>query len=135
MPPHGYRHAYLGVIVRSQYFLLAVLLSLVPLCSLTAQERTVEERLNRLEAQVEEIRDSLGLSAESQGSGYDRGHMAPGAAFIMPNSLHRVTGDPIGFLVSVDHVEELSGLEFYPLLPDSTEIRLERLNQTNWPIR
>ena len=56
-------------------------------------------------------------------------------AFIMPNSLTRIPGRPKDYLVSVDHVEQLTGLDFFALLPDSTENRIEHITQTDWPIR
>lgn len=56
-------------------------------------------------------------------------------AFVMPNSLLRISGTPRDFLVSVDHVEQISGLDFFALVVDSLENRIERVTQTNWPIR
>ncbi len=49
-------------------------------------------------------------------------------AFIVPNdSIRRSDRDLPGFLVSVDSVERLTGFDFFPLLADSIEQRLERV--------
>lgn len=56
-------------------------------------------------------------------------------AFIIPNSLTRIPGHPKDYLVSVDHVEHLTGLDFFALLPDSIENRIERITQTDWPVK
>jgi endonuclease G len=56
-------------------------------------------------------------------------------AFIMENRLQPLVGQPSGYLVSVDSVEALSGLDFFAALPDTDEDRLEALIATNWPIR
>ncbi len=53
-------------------------------------------------------------------------------AFVMPNSLDPVPGRPRDFIVSVDHVERLSGLDFFSLLEDQEEDRLELASQ-DWP--
>jgi hypothetical protein len=34
----------------------------------------------------------------------------------------------------VDHVEALSGLDFFALLEDAEEDRIESITQTDWPI-
>lgn len=56
-------------------------------------------------------------------------------AFIMPNQLRPVSGKPRDYLVSVDEVESLSGLDFFTVLSDPEENRLEAAVATNWPIR
>lgn len=54
-------------------------------------------------------------------------------AFVMPNSLAPITGEPRDYIVSVDRVQHLSGLDFFAALPDSEEHRLEAVINTNWP--
>lgn len=48
-------------------------------------------------------------------------------AFLMPNQLEPLAGQPRDYAVSVDRVEALSGLNFFSALPDSEEDRLEGL--------
>lgn len=56
-------------------------------------------------------------------------------AFILPNQLAPALGEPRDYLVSVDRVEAWSGLDFFSVLPDSEENRLEALTATQWPVR
>lgn len=44
-------------------------------------------------------------------------------------------GEPRDYVVSVDRVQHLSGLDFFAALPDSEEHRLEAVVSSNWPIR
>jgi endonuclease G len=55
-------------------------------------------------------------------------------AFIMPNRLEPVAGQPLDYVTSVDRVEQLAGLDLFSELPDAEEDRLEALVPTNWPI-
>jgi len=55
-------------------------------------------------------------------------------AFIVPNQLQPISGTPQSFLVSVDAVEALSGLDFFTALPDGAEDRLEAALATMWPL-
>jgi endonuclease G, mitochondrial len=55
-------------------------------------------------------------------------------AFLMPNRLEPLAGTPADYLVSVDRIEALSGLNFFQELPDPEEDRLEAQVATNWPI-
>ena len=55
-------------------------------------------------------------------------------AFIMENKITPLTGAPKDYIVSVDSVESVSGLDFFSALPDSEENRLESEVQTNGPI-
>lgn len=55
-------------------------------------------------------------------------------AFILPNQLAPVTGEPGAYLVPVDRVEALAALDFFAALPDSEENRLEALMPTQWPV-
>jgi endonuclease G len=54
-------------------------------------------------------------------------------AFVLPNAL-APQGEPRDYIVSVDRVQHLSGLDFFAALPDSEEHRLEAVVNTNWPI-
>ncbi len=56
-------------------------------------------------------------------------------AFLMENRLQPLTGQPQDYLVSVDEVENMSGLDFFTLLPSGDEEQLEEMIATNWPIR
>jgi endonuclease G len=47
-----------------------------------------------------------------------------GIAFVLPNA--GSDRDPLDFAVSIDSVERLSGLDFFPALPDDLEDRLEK---------
>jgi len=55
-------------------------------------------------------------------------------AFLMPNQHQQLAGSPADYLVTVDLVEALSGLDFFSSLPDSIEDRLEEEPAKNWPI-
>ncbi|MFC1639799.1 DNA/RNA non-specific endonuclease, partial [Gemmatimonadota bacterium] len=55
-------------------------------------------------------------------------------AFVMPNQPAPLAGEPSDYLVTVDLVEALSGLDFFSVLPDSLEDRLEEEVATTWPI-
>jgi endonuclease G, mitochondrial len=55
-------------------------------------------------------------------------------AFVMPNQPTQLTGEPSDYLVTVDLVEALAGLDFFSALPDSLEDRLEEEIATTWPI-
>lgn len=54
--------------------------------------------------------------------------------FIMPNQRARLSGTPRDYIVAVDRVEELAGLDFFAKLPDDVESRLESVKATNWPV-
>jgi endonuclease G len=56
-------------------------------------------------------------------------------AFIIPNSLDPIPGAPKDYLVSVDLVERLTGLDFFAALPDAEEDSLERTKATDWPVQ
>ncbi|HLC28621.1 MAG TPA: DNA/RNA non-specific endonuclease [Dehalococcoidia bacterium] len=55
-------------------------------------------------------------------------------AFLLPNQLTPVVGQPSGFLVSVDRIEAVAALDFFSALPDDEENRLEALVASSWPI-
>ena len=55
-------------------------------------------------------------------------------AFILPNQAAPINGGPQKFLQTVDRVEKLTGLDFFAVLPDEEEDRLERTPAMNWPI-
>ena len=46
-------------------------------------------------------------------------------AFLVPHKPLAADADPAAFLVSVDHIEALSGLDFFPDLGEPTQARLE----------
>jgi endonuclease G len=55
-------------------------------------------------------------------------------AFIIPNQADWPKGSrPYAFRVSVNALEKLTGLDFFPLLPDTMEERLEKTRPRNWP--
>ena len=53
--------------------------------------------------------------------------------FVMANQAERLSGAPSDYLVSVDSVEVISGLDFFSALPDSLEVLLEQQTAINWP--
>jgi endonuclease G len=55
-------------------------------------------------------------------------------AFIMPNSLDPIPGTPKDYLVTVDSVQHLSGLQFWAALPADEQHRLEALLNDSWPV-
>jgi endonuclease G len=55
-------------------------------------------------------------------------------AFLMPNQHGQLDGAPEDYLVTVDLVETLSGLDFFSALPDSLENLLEAELVSTWPI-
>jgi endonuclease G len=54
-------------------------------------------------------------------------------AFVLPNSLDPIRGEPRDYLVTVDSVQRLSGLEFFAGLPKDERSRLLALLDTAWP--
>jgi endonuclease G len=55
-------------------------------------------------------------------------------AFLMPNQREMLSGTPRDFIVSVDRIEQLTGLDFFSALPDELEEKLEKTVTTNWPV-
>ena len=54
-------------------------------------------------------------------------------AFIMENRETALPGKPKDYVVSVRHIEELTGLDFFNLLRKSEQDSLEAVVNTNWP--
>ena len=54
-------------------------------------------------------------------------------AFVAANQMEPLDGQPSDYLVAVDLVEAISGLDFFSALPDSMEIVLEEQTATTWP--
>ena len=55
-------------------------------------------------------------------------------AFVMPNTDQQLEGAPGDYMVTVDLVESLSGLDFFSALPDSLEEVLEAEVAEEWPV-
>ncbi len=55
-------------------------------------------------------------------------------ALLMPNQTDPLDGAPADYLVSVDLVEALSGLDFFSALPDALEESLEEKTAATWPV-
>lgn len=55
-------------------------------------------------------------------------------AFLLPNQRSRIRGEPGDFMISVDRLEEISGFDFFPDLPDDVENVLERQIADVWPL-
>ena len=55
-------------------------------------------------------------------------------AFLLANDRQPLAGEPRDYLVTVDSIEALSGLDFFSVLPDADEHRLEAAVATQWPI-
>ena len=53
-------------------------------------------------------------------------------AFIMKNQPTKVSGPPASYQVTVDSVQRVSGLDFFDVLPDAEERRLERRIDGQW---
>ena len=47
-----------------------------------------------------------------------------GIGFIMPNTASK--NNPLAYAVSIDSIEKLTGIDFYPSLPDDEEIMIEK---------
>lgn len=56
-------------------------------------------------------------------------------AFIMENRAQPLTGRPRDYLVAVDRVEALAGIDLFAALPDALENSVEATVVTNWPIQ
>jgi DNA/RNA endonuclease G (NUC1) len=54
-------------------------------------------------------------------------------AFTMENRETALSGKPKDYVVSVRHIEELTGLDFFNLLRKSEQDSLEAVVNTNWP--
>lgn len=54
-------------------------------------------------------------------------------AFLIPNSRAQVPGDPEDYLLTVDRLEEITGYNFFPVLVDSIEVRIESKIHDTWP--
>ena len=50
----------------------------------------------------------------------------------MANSEDPLDGAPKDYLVTIDVLESLSGLDFFSALPDSVEFELEAAKATSW---
>jgi endonuclease G len=46
-------------------------------------------------------------------------------AFLMPNQLQQIPSGPEDYMITIDRLEEITGYDFFPLLPDSTENDIE----------
>jgi len=56
-------------------------------------------------------------------------------AFMMPHRNTKLPGKVVDFAVSVDTIERLTELDFFPDLPDDLESRIEGVVNTIWPIK
>lgn len=56
-------------------------------------------------------------------------------AFLMPHRIPVLPGKVVDYAVSIDSVETLTNLDFFPDLPDDIESDLESSVNTNWPIK
>jgi hypothetical protein len=55
-------------------------------------------------------------------------------AFVIQNHLAPLAGEPRDYLVTVDSIETLTGLDFFSELPDDVEDRLESQTADGWPV-
>ncbi len=55
-------------------------------------------------------------------------------AFLLPNLRDQIPGIPSDYVISVDRLEEISGYDFFPDLPDDIENALERQIADVWPL-
>jgi endonuclease G, mitochondrial len=56
-------------------------------------------------------------------------------AFMMPHRNAKLPGKVVDYAVSVDSIERLTNLDFFPQLPDDLENRLESGVNKTWPIK
>lgn len=54
-------------------------------------------------------------------------------AFLIPNNRAQVPGDPEDYLLTVDRLKEITGYNFFPVLIDSIELRIESEIHDTWP--
>ena len=54
-------------------------------------------------------------------------------AFLLPNQRDQIPGQPADYEVTVDSLEALTGYDFFPVLDDSLEDRLESHIAATWP--
>jgi endonuclease G len=54
-------------------------------------------------------------------------------AFLLPNQRDYIPGIPADYILKVDKLEEITGYDFFPLLDDSIENRLESIVPSTWP--
>ncbi len=52
--------------------------------------------------------------------------------FLLPNQKAYIAGSPIKYMLTVDRLEQITGYDFFPLLDDSIETRLESALPTDW---
>lgn len=55
-------------------------------------------------------------------------------AFLMPNQTTTIPGKPKDYLLTVDRLESITHVDFFPKLDDSLENRLENIVPTIWPL-
>lgn len=55
-------------------------------------------------------------------------------AFVMPNQDFSIPGDPEDYLISVDSLESITGLDFFSKLDDVIENNIESITATEWPV-
>jgi endonuclease G len=53
-------------------------------------------------------------------------------AFMLPNQKGLIPGHPINYILTIDRLEQITGYDFFPLLADSLENRLENIKPNNW---
>ncbi len=56
-------------------------------------------------------------------------------AFLIPNSLAPIPGNPSNYIVSVRRLEQISGYDFFPDLPGRLRDTLEAERPKDWPVR
>jgi len=54
-------------------------------------------------------------------------------SFMMPNALEQIPGKPTDYIITADRLEQLTGYDFFPKLPDDLENRLESTVSGGWP--
>ena len=54
--------------------------------------------------------------------------------FLIPNETSRISGVPRDYQIAVDRLEEVTGIDFFPLLEDDIEEQIERIRlEEYWP--
>jgi len=53
--------------------------------------------------------------------------------FLLPNQRDYIPGKPADYILKVDKLEQITGYDFFPLLADSIENKLESIVPSTWP--
>jgi endonuclease G len=63
----------------------------------------------------------------------DENHYYSMYAFLLPNLRDNIPGSTADYLIKVDRLEQITGYDFFPILADSIENKLESTIPNSWP--